>query len=201
MDKVKRIRSVGRPKGTDSKKVKIIQVACEMFGITGYDGTSIRNIANNAKVDPSTVIHFFGNKEGLFKAVLSEIYPVLQPLNDALDSNPNGYEIVRLYLQVWENDESGHVIRALIRCAIGSEKAIVLVKENLLSDTLFAIETKYGVSGDYIVSQLLGLALTRYITKIPKITELTIDEIAKQVGPVIDHYLLQKDSSVLGANL
>ena len=45
-------------------------VAAAAFGARGYDATSLRSIAADAKVDPGLLIHYFGTKEGVFRAAL-----------------------------------------------------------------------------------------------------------------------------------
>ena len=52
-----------RPIGSESTRTDILRAALEAFGNGGFDGSSLRSVAVNAKVDPSTVIHFFDTKD------------------------------------------------------------------------------------------------------------------------------------------
>ena len=54
----------------ENKKADIEQAAYELFLINGYDNTSMRMIANRAKVAQSHAYFFFENKEDLLDNVL-----------------------------------------------------------------------------------------------------------------------------------
>ncbi|WP_211293742.1 TetR/AcrR family transcriptional regulator [Lentzea kentuckyensis] len=54
------------------RRREIVDAAIELFGTNGYAGTGVAAIAKKADVTPSAVIHHFGSKENLLKAVLDE---------------------------------------------------------------------------------------------------------------------------------
>jgi AcrR family transcriptional regulator len=54
----------------ETSKEKLIQSAERLFAEHGFDGTSVRDIANLAKVNSALVAYYFGSKEGL----LAEVY-------------------------------------------------------------------------------------------------------------------------------
>ena len=58
----------GRRPGTPDTRDAILAVARRRFATRGYEATSLRGIAADAKVDPALLIHYFGTKEGLFTA-------------------------------------------------------------------------------------------------------------------------------------
>ncbi len=51
----------------------ILQTAKKQFLEKGYDGTSINDVANDAKINKSLIYHHFGSKQDLWKAVKSQI--------------------------------------------------------------------------------------------------------------------------------
>ena len=51
-------------------KEKIMQCALELFANKGYDGTGIQEITQISGVTKPTLYYYFGNKEGLLKAIL-----------------------------------------------------------------------------------------------------------------------------------
>jgi AcrR family transcriptional regulator len=53
-----------------STREKLIQSAEHLFAARGFDGVSVRDIANDAKVNSALVGYYFGGKEGL----LAEVY-------------------------------------------------------------------------------------------------------------------------------
>jgi len=78
-------RPRGRPidTGQQNLKTQILDTAEQLFTDHGYAATSIRNIADNAGVNPALVHYYFGNKHTLLEAVLQHS---LEPMVKALAS-------------------------------------------------------------------------------------------------------------------
>lgn len=55
----------------NSKQVKIIETAEKLFADRGYDGTSVRNIAEEAGINVAMISYYFGSKEKLLEALFS----------------------------------------------------------------------------------------------------------------------------------
>jgi len=53
----------------ESGAIRLRDAALELFGKDGFDGTSVRDLADRAGVTPGLVKHHFGSKEGLRKEV------------------------------------------------------------------------------------------------------------------------------------
>lgn len=60
----------GRRPGAGATREKILAAARSHFGEAGYDGGTVRGIAAGAEVDPALVMHYFGSKEGVFRAAM-----------------------------------------------------------------------------------------------------------------------------------
>ncbi|HEY4618815.1 MAG TPA: TetR family transcriptional regulator, partial [Flavobacterium sp.] len=52
------------------KQIQILQVAETLFAEKGFDGTSIRNIAKEAKINVAMVSYYFGSKERLLESLI-----------------------------------------------------------------------------------------------------------------------------------
>ncbi len=63
-------RSPGRPRST-ATPAAIRAAAAQLFADRGFSGTSVRDIAAQAGVDPALVIRHFGSKEALFLETVS----------------------------------------------------------------------------------------------------------------------------------
>ncbi len=62
-----------RPKVNDPEaRAKIAAAAQELFAARGFDGTAIRDIAGKAGVNGAMIHYYFGNKEGLYLALLED---------------------------------------------------------------------------------------------------------------------------------
>ena len=51
------------------KQIQIIQTAEKLFAERGYDGTSVRDIADDAGINVSMISYYFGSKEKLMEAL------------------------------------------------------------------------------------------------------------------------------------
>lgn len=58
-----------RDAGASPREV-LLQTALELFSERGFNGTSIRDIANALGVSVSNIYHYFGNKEGLWLEIM-----------------------------------------------------------------------------------------------------------------------------------
>jgi AcrR family transcriptional regulator len=52
------------------KKTEILQAAEELFAQKGFDGTSVRDIAQHANVNLAMISYYFGSKEKLLEALI-----------------------------------------------------------------------------------------------------------------------------------
>jgi AcrR family transcriptional regulator len=187
----------GRRPGTPDTRDAILAVARRRFATRGYDATSLRGIATEAKVDPALVIHYFGTKEGLFVAAtglpggLSELFgnPAPLPLHDYVQA------LVRGYLQVVDSDKSRNAILALVRSAVSNDKAAAMMREFLTAELLPVIARLTGhpdaqLRASLVAAQLIGIATLRHVTRIEPLVKASPDEIVALVTPAIEQYLL-----------
>lgn len=54
----------------NDKQIQILQVAERLFAEKGFDGTSIRNISKEAKINIAMVSYYFGSKEKLLERLI-----------------------------------------------------------------------------------------------------------------------------------
>ncbi|WP_322048686.1 TetR/AcrR family transcriptional regulator [Paraburkholderia sp. J67] len=74
-------RTRGRPAGSALTGFdSLLRGARQTFATQGYEGTSVREIARLAGVDPALMSHHFGSKEGLWTAVVEQLSVQLEPL-------------------------------------------------------------------------------------------------------------------------
>ncbi|MFG2056377.1 TetR family transcriptional regulator [Micromonospora sp. NPDC048930] len=175
---------------SDATRAAILRAARERFAADGYDRATIRAIAAEARIDPSMVMRYYGSKEGLFAAAAE--FDLRLP--DLADVPPErlGEALVRHFLDRWEGDET---LAALVRTASTNPVAAERMRR-VFADQLTAAVTRLG--GDpaeaphragLVASQILGLALTRYIVRLPPVVELDRAELTAWVGPTVQRYL------------
>jgi AcrR family transcriptional regulator len=57
-----------------NSKDAIVQAAVSLFNTKGYSGTSIRDIAGKAKVNPANIAYYFQNKHGLLEYCFTSFF-------------------------------------------------------------------------------------------------------------------------------
>jgi AcrR family transcriptional regulator len=60
--------ATGIPRSND----RILKKALELFSEKGYDATSVREICEAAGITKPTLYHFYGSKEGVYRAIVEE---------------------------------------------------------------------------------------------------------------------------------
>jgi AcrR family transcriptional regulator len=186
----------GRRPGTPYTRDAILTAARRRFATRGYDATSLRGIAIEARVDPALVIHYFGSKEGLFVAAvgLPAEFPGLLGGLAALPPGDFAQALVRTYLRVVDSDQSRNAILALVRSAVSNEKAATMLREFLTSALLTVIAGQVGredaqLRASLVAAQLIGIAMLRHVFHVEPLVRATHDEIAALVTPAIERYL------------
>jgi AcrR family transcriptional regulator len=165
--------------------------ARELFQRKGFERTTVREIGARAGIDPSMVIHYFGSKDALFARVAM---PDLQ-LPDPNDGDPGrvGETLVRHFLEQWEGEGSGGGMPILLRSAASNEEAAARLQDVFRSQVLPTIagcgppETA-SLRAGLVASQLLGLALTRYVLRLPPVVAMPAEIIVQAVGATVQRY-------------
>jgi AcrR family transcriptional regulator len=67
-----RARPGAQQRGEDTR-LRILQTALQVFAAEGYEGASTRTLAQRANVNLPALQYYFGNKAGLYRAVIDHI--------------------------------------------------------------------------------------------------------------------------------
>jgi AcrR family transcriptional regulator len=165
--------------------------ARELFAINGFERTTMREIGARAGIDPSMIIRYFGSKDSLFARVAM---PDLRlPDLSAADSATIGRTLVRHFLEQWEGERAGGGMPILLRSAASNEDAAERLRAIFVAQVFPAIaragppETAATRAG-LVASQLLGLALCRYVLCLPPVVAMPTDLIVRTVGDTVQRY-------------
>lgn len=63
-------------------RANLIAAAVPLFAVKGFNGVSVRELANTAGVNISMISYYFGSKEGLYGAVLSGQFAILEKIGE-----------------------------------------------------------------------------------------------------------------------
>lgn len=182
----------GRERKSDRTRAAILHAARAQFQQHGYDRTSIRAVAAAAEIDPSMVMRYFGSKEGLFAAAAH--VDLQLPNLGGVPVRQRGQALLEHFIRRWEGDLSDDVLVLLLRSAVTDERAaqrLQAVFQEQLVDTLSRMsgpEEALRRAG-LIASQVLGVALGRYLLKLPGLADRPPADLIADLAPTIQRYL------------
>ncbi|SCG46525.1 TetR/AcrR family transcriptional regulator [Micromonospora coxensis] len=190
-------RRTGRRPGNPDTRDAILAAARTAFADRGFDATSIRMIATAAGVDPALVHHYFGSKDQLFRATVDipvdpgELLPaVLVGARDEV-----GARLVRLFLGVWDSPAGAGAV-AVLRSAATNEWTARLVREFLVTQVLRRVldhldmaPDELPLRGSLVASQMIGLAMMRYVIRLEPVASADPETLVAALGPTVQRYL------------
>jgi AcrR family transcriptional regulator len=194
----------GRRPGTGGTRERILAAARSDFGRAGYEGATIRGIAAQAKVDPALVLHYFESKDGAFRAAVqfpvdpAEFIPkLLEPGLEGL-----GERLTRFFVDAWDSP-AGSPFIAVIRSVVGNEEAAALLRDFVSREVLGRLARALDLDepqlrASLVASQLVGLAMLRYVIRLEPIASARTDDIVAWLGPTLQRYLTDPRVTRLG---
>jgi AcrR family transcriptional regulator len=200
----RRGRRGGRRGGDSGTREAILAAARTRFGDYGYDGATIRGIAADAGVDAALVHHFFGTKERLFVAAMrlpidpSELVAAALAPDRREPGRSLGEHLLLTVLRAWDVPDMRATFLGLLRSAVTSEQAAGMLREFATEAILGRIAgaAAPGPSGTdqrfraaLVASQVLGLALTRYVLALDPLVQAGTGDLAAAIGPTLERYL------------
>jgi AcrR family transcriptional regulator len=186
----------GRRPGQSGSRERILDAARHLFAERGYDGSSIRQIAADAGTDPALVHHYFGTKERLFvAAVRIPIDPRRIPalLADG-PSSEAGVRIATMFFALWEDRDQRRALMGVLRSAVSDPGAAALIREIVIEQMLGPIVSRLDVADPelritLLASQIVGLAVTRYIVAVEPLASLPPERLIPALAPTFQRYL------------
>lgn len=187
----------GRPRGSADTRGRILEAARASFGERGYDGSSIRDIAARARVDPALVHHYFGHKQQLFLAAM-EIpvdFAVAVPRLLAGPEEEIGKRFVGFILDLWERPQIRPLLMGLVRSATTDAVAAGMMRRLLEEGPLLSIASALDrpdarLRASLAGSQFVGLLLARFVVGVEPLASAERAAVVAAVGPTIQRYLV-----------
>lgn len=195
-------RRSGRRPGRQDTRGAILRAARRLFAEHGFQGASLRQIAAEAGVDPALVHHYFGTKDGLFRAVLQLPVDVPRVLEDMLSGDPEQApeRIVRGFLRQWEHPVTGPALVGFLRTVLARPGAGALVRGFVDARVAPTLADRLHLTGEQgevrlrvslVASQLYGLALARHVLRLEPLASTPTEQVVAAVAPTLGRYLLE----------
>jgi AcrR family transcriptional regulator len=198
-------RRRGRRPGGEDTRAQLLAAARIEFAERGYEGATVRRIAERAGVDPAMVNHWFGGKDALFTAALDIPVSPAQILAEIIPGDPEqlGGRIVERFLTVWDATGGGP-LAALIQSVAGHEEAATMLREfvkNVMVGPIVGAVApdRHELRGSLMGSQLIGLGMMRYLLKLEPLASAERAIVVAAIAPTLQRYLTGEVASELGA--
>lgn len=191
-----------RPTQTPGKTAKsqrtraaILKAAQELFAEQGYERATVRDIAARAAIDPAMVIRYFGSKEGLFAQATA--FDLQLPDLAGIPTDEIGATLVAHFIDIWEGSRSNGSLISLLRAAASNDDAANAIRTifggqvvPMLARVVPPMELP--MRAGLVATQIMGLAVTRYILKVPPVVAMDRATLVRLLGPTMQRYIVGK---------
>ncbi|WP_213450856.1 TetR/AcrR family transcriptional regulator [Rhizomonospora bruguierae] len=142
-------------------------------------------------------LRYYGNKEKLFAAAAT--FDLRLPSLTGVPKTEYGPALVRHFLDRWESDGT---FVALLRAAVTNEAARDQMRDIFVAQlapvvaTLCPAPAAAPDRAGLIASQMFGLALCRYVLRLPPITAMPAEKVVEWISPTLQRYLTGPEESL-----
>jgi AcrR family transcriptional regulator len=178
---------------------RILAAARKSFAEHGWAGTTMRGVAREAGVDPALVPYYFKDKRGLLAASLQlpESFTEGVAAAQVAPGKRRGRAFVDTMLGLWEDPATGEILHSIFLTAAHEPLAMERLRETFSASVLAVVsESLEGperyLRASLVASQIIGVAMTRYVWRIGALSELSPEEVARYVAPTVQRYLSGK---------
>jgi AcrR family transcriptional regulator len=155
---------VGRRRDSSATRAAILAAAQELFAERGYERATVRDIATRAGVNQALLFRYFGNKDELFRATMTDRG------RSVLDAGPVDALLSRLLERALEPGETvspGNWLQAALRSS-GHEEGASVIRRELGEEYIRALSTLTDggdaeLRADLLLAWLLGIGLVRSV--------------------------------------
>jgi len=181
-----------RSKAEGDTRATIKRAAKECLANARIRPPSLRSIAERAGVDQALVLYYFGSMENLFAELGSEgLQEFLDLRTLGSPSSPTfGTALVKAFLERCESRNSGMSFDAFYHGAIAGSYLRPLLTQVWTEEAPLRLQGARRGPQDQlvtqlVVSELLGLAISRYLLKLEPLASASIGRVAATYGPAL----------------
>lgn len=186
----------GRPPGASDTRERILGSARELFARNGFNRTSVRSVAAAAGVDSALVHHYYGTKHQLFAAAIhAPIDPmaIIGPLRE-IPVAELGLGLPSLLLPLWDSVLGDALVATLRSMLDGADIRLgrTFLRDIVVVELAARVDDPPGTGAlraEFVASQMLGIAMARYILGLEPFASLPAEQIAQTIAPNLQRYL------------
>jgi AcrR family transcriptional regulator len=188
-------RPRGRRPAGENTRGALLDAARAEFTDRGFDGATVRTIAQRAGVDAAMVNHWFGGKDGLFVSAMEIPVNPQEIVHRILEGAPEqtAERLLRTFLSVWDTNGGG-ALTALVRSVASHEQAARMMRE-FVGRVVFGrvvsavapdqLELRAALCG----TQVIGLGMIRYVIRLEPLASADHDTVVGTIAPNLQRYL------------
>lgn len=182
--------SRGRPAGPSTTRRRLVEAAEQEFARHGYAGASTRSVARTVGVSHTLVNYYFGDKEGLFNAVLDVVMSPGQVLERVATEATVAEFPARLLtaaLTLWDAPPVQQRLVQLLRGG-GSDPDVADALRGYLQTQVVGQLSEFGGgrgSGVAAAAVMAGLFVTRYVLRLEPIATMGRREVVEAMTPTL----------------
>ncbi|WP_319429284.1 TetR family transcriptional regulator [Mycobacterium sp. RTGN5] len=172
----------------EATRARILAEARSQFGERGFERTTIRSIASASGVDPALVMHYFGNKAELFAAAsrAAITFP------DLTGVTPDRVvdQVLPMFVEVWgPHGPFLPLLRSAATNRVAAEALLSVFVDQVAPALAAVVPDRPAERAALVGSQMLGVAVGRYVLGIPPLVAMDDATLAEWLRPVLAHYL------------
>jgi AcrR family transcriptional regulator len=183
-----------RARDSSVTREALLQAARGLFGQNSYDRVGVREIAENAGVNPALVIRYFGSKEQLFAEVVAEHFDITPLLTQ--NRTHFGEQIARYVLTGKDDHQRLNSVTALL-ISIPNEHAQTHLRQQLQNHFIQPLADWLGgqhaaLRASLIASELLGLVMLRDVARVSPLSDGDLEALIQLTARSIQSKVRQK---------
>ena len=172
---------------------RILEAARAAFTASGYDGTTMRQIARSAGCDSALITYYFSTKQQLFRACLDLPSDPASDVIALLAPGPSGAaeRLVDYALDLYEHhltsDAMSALMRALATDAETSQRFRAYISTEVLGPVAAAIGAGTAIAQriEIVLSMMHGVVTMRYIVRLEPLASMPREQVRAQLAPLI----------------
>jgi AcrR family transcriptional regulator len=183
--------SASSPRKRDraATRAALLKAARGRFARFGYDGTSVRHVAQDVSVDPALVFRYFGSKRGLFEEACVDHDRIVEIVRGPIEDLPADM-LNSVVFQDWSQFAGEHPVVALLRSS-EHDSARERLERQVPDDKVkglakFVEGPDAELRAELLVAFLLGMGITRSALHSPKLSEAQPADVLPYFEQVVD---------------
>jgi AcrR family transcriptional regulator len=182
----------GRRSGSPDTAAVIRSAAKERFLADGYQGTTMRSIAQDAGVDVALVSYYFGSKQALFGAAMALPVNPIEVVVPLIAGDLDGLadRLLASLLSVWDDPSTGPALQALARAAAVEPDLQRVIREAVGGEIVGHLSRRLGgpdatERAGMFAAQMAGVIFARYVLQLEPIASMSAEQVVEYLGPSV----------------